>query len=493
MFVTGLRQMRFAWSALSGRPQRVSDVVALVDDTRATLAKFGTPGAGASDLLAPPPDPELQTDLANRRVRATIRRAAREVPYYRWWFDAHGLDPDAVTATTLAAIRPTPKDALCGMPGAFVANTAEPALAAQTTGTTGTPTMVWFSHREMEVFAGLSALALMLVNGLRSHHVWANCISSRSIAQPIMTRAVGMTGAAFLPLGLIHPGQALDRIATPVHLPGKEPRVTHLNTPPSYLAALVQEAERNGWSPADFGLEAIHVGGEVLTKALVRRAEEIFGAPVIDGYSMTEIMPVAGQHCARGHLHVAADQGYVEVLDPDSHMPAAPGAVGVLTVTPYLMYRQTTMLLRYSTGDLVRVLPDDKELDCELAGVPATSPILGKQTTSALTTRDLLEVLQAERQLPLPTRYALTDTAAGTMLHVFAGTANRSLLTRLEARVADAALPLAGIVLAEDATELPALCPVRADLREQTFTRSGREPHAGAEESAAAVFPGSNR
>lgn len=275
-----------------------------------------------------------------------------------------------------------------------------------------------------------------------------------------------------MPLGLIEPRAALDRIATPVHLPGKEPRVTHLNAPASYLGALVQEAERNGWSPDDFGLQEIHVGGEVLTNALAQRTEETFGARVIDGYSMTEILPVAGQHCARAHLHIAADQGYVEVLDPGSHMPAAPGPVGVLTVTPYYLYRQTTMLLRYSTGDLVRVLPDDKELDCELAGVPATSPILGKLTAGALTTRDLLEVLQAERQLPLPTRYALTETTAGARLHVVAGTTDRGLLTRLEARAADAALPLAGIVLAEDATRLPAPCPVRADLREQTYGSS---------------------
>lgn len=481
MFVTGLRQMRYAWSALSGRPPRVNDVVALVDDTRATLAKFGTPGAGASDLITTP-DPELQADLAKRRLRATVRRAAREVPYYRWLFDAKGLDPDAITPATLAEIRPTPKHALRGMPGAFVADTAEPALATQSTGTTGTPSLVWFSHREIETISGLSALALMLVNGLRPHHVWANCISSRSIAHSIMTRAVGMTGAAFMPLGLIHPVEALDRIATPVHLPGKEPRVTHLNAPPSYLAALIQEAEQNGWSPADFGLQEIHVSGEVLTNALAQRAEETFGAPVIDGYSMTEIMPVAGQHCTQGHLHIAADQGYVEVLDPSSHTPTAPGAVGVLTVTPYLMYRQTTMLLRYSTGDLVRILPDDKELDCELAGIPATSRILGKLTTAALTTRDLLEVLQAERQLPLPTRYALADTPAGTVLHVVAGTSNNGLLTRLEARAADAALSLAGIVLAEDATELPAPCPVRADLREQTFTRSRQEARAGGKE-----------
>jgi phenylacetate-coenzyme A ligase PaaK-like adenylate-forming protein len=456
---------------MSGRRFRVDDVHGLVDELRASLHEFGEPGIGARELLTEA-DPELQRDLARRRLRRTVRRAAREVPYYRRWFETHGVDPDSVTPDSPAAVAPTTKAALRGLPAAFVADGARPALVAQTTGTTGMPTLVWFSRYELEVTAGIGALSLMLADGLRSHHVWANCVSSRSLGLFLGERSVTLTGAAFMHLGIIDPRTVLDRLATPLHVPGKERQVTHLSIVPSLLGALVQEVERGGWSARDFGLRRISCGGEVLTDALQRRAEEAFGADVTDGYAMTEIIPVGGAVCSRRHLHIPPHQGHVEVLDRDTYEPAVPGAVGVLTVTPYASYRDTTVLLRYLTGDLVRVLPATEQPGCEMAGIPATSRVLGRMTAEALTTRDVLDLLQAEQELPLPTRYALDDTGSGTVLYVVADRISRPLLSRLEERTADLGLPLAGIVLVEDPAELPVPCPIHADLLEHGFDRS---------------------
>lgn len=357
------------------------------------------------------------------------------------------------------------------MPSAFVSDRGKPVLAAQTTGTTGTPTTVWFSRYELEITAATGALALMLTNGLRTEHIWGNCITTRSIAHYLTERSITLTGAGFVPIGPVDPQVALDRLATPMHLPGKRPQITHLNATSSYLAALVQDAERGGWTAADFGLQEIHVGGEILTDALRERVRELFDVPIIDGYSMTEIIPVAGQVCGHDHLHLPVDQGHVEVLDPVTLEPVAPGAVGSLTITPFVSYRDTTTLLRYVTGDLVRVLPEAQKLGCEFAAAPATSRILGRVTGSQLTTKDVLELLHGERVLPLPTRYALEETgsAGATVLHVVAERASRKLLARLEERAADLALPLAGIVLVEDPADLPTPCRVRADLREHTF------------------------
>lgn len=469
MLATGIRQLGFAWSMLSGRGFRVRDALALADDLRATMEEFGSAGEGAADMLTAP-DPEIQESLIRRRLRRTVRNAGRNTPYYRQVFERTGVDPASVTPGTITSIPPTSKAALRGTPSAFVSDRARPAVAAQTTGTTGIPTTVWFSHYEIEITAAMGALALMLTTGLRTEHIWGNCITTRSIAQYLAERSVPLTGAGYVPIGPIDPRAALDRLATPMHLPGKRPQITHLNTTSSYLAALVQEAERGGWAAADFGLQEIHAGGEILTDALKERVRELFDVPVIDGYSMTEIFPVAGQVCGHDHLHLPVDQGYVEVLDPVTLEPAAPGAVGSLTVTPFLSYRDTTTLLRYVTGDLVRVLPEAEKLECEMAAIPATSRILGRVTGSELTTRDVLELLQSERELPLPTRYALEKTGdGGTVLHVVAERTSEKLLARLEGRAADLALPLAGIVVVEDATDLPSPCRVRADLREHTF------------------------
>ncbi|MEU8141191.1 AMP-binding protein [Nonomuraea sp. NPDC048901] len=492
MFGTAARQLGYAWSMLAGRRFRVKDVTALVEDLRATLEEFGSPGEGAGEMLTAP-DPEMQRDLATRRLRRTLRLTARDTPYYRRWFEQHGIDPGSITLESLASIEPTTKAALRDLPSAFVADGASPAVLAQTTGTTGVPTMVWFSRYEIDLMSGMSALALMLAGGLRSEHVWANCITSRSIAQILIERAATMTGAAFAHVGLVDPRATLDRLAVPLHVPGKRPQVTHLNTTASYLAALVQEAERGGWDAKDFGLEEIHSGGEVLTDALKERAEAMFGARVLDSYSMTEIAPVGGQVCGQGHLHLPTDQGHVEVLDPETFQPAAPGAHGVLVVTPYTTYRDTTLLLRYVTGDIVKVLPEGEQPACELAAVPATSRVLGRLSPSSVTTRDVLDLLQAEREIPLPTRYVLEETRSGPVLHAVTGNVSRALVSRLEERAADLGLPLRGIELVDDPAALPGLCRVRADLREHTFehftatesTRTGKSALRAAAEAVA--------
>jgi phenylacetate-CoA ligase len=464
VFGTAVRQLGYAWSMMSGRRFRLRDVNALVDDMRETLETFGSPGEGADDMLAGN-DPELQEDLTQRRLRRTIRHAAAESPYYRRWFAANGVDPASITPENLSSIALTTKADLRGMPAAFVSDRAKPSVLAHTTGTTGTPTLVWFSEYEIELMASLSALALMMAGNLRSDDVWANAISSRSIAQILTERAVTRTGSAFVHLGSIDPAATLDRLATPLHVPGKRPQITHLNLTASYLAALVQEAERGGWRSGDFALSTIWSGGEVLTDALRERAERTFGATVRDGYSMTEIAPVSGRVCADGHLHLPPDQGLVEILDPVTMDPAAPGAVGTIVVTPYSTFRDTTLLLRYVTGDLVRVLPEGETPTCALAALPATSRVLGRMSPGGITTRDVLDLLQAEHALPLPTRYALEDT----LLYVVAGKSDSGLLSRLEERAHG--LPLTGIVLVETAEDLPSPCRLRADLLELSFER----------------------
>ena len=456
MFGTAVRQLGYAWSMMSGRRFRIRDVRALVDDTRATMEAFGSPGEGSDDMLVAA-DPEIQEDLTKRRLRHTVKHALAEVPYYR----RLGVDD-------FAAVPPTPKQALRGMPAAFVSDRARPAVLAHTTGTTGSPTLVWFSAYEVELMSSMAALALMLTGGLREEHLWANAISSRSIAQIVAERAVPMTGAGFVHLGMIEPRVTLDRLATPLHVPGKRPLISHLNVTASYLAALVQEAERGGWSPRDFGLAEVWSGGEVLTDALRLRAEEALGAKVFDGYSMTEIAPVTGQVCADGHLHLPADQGLVEVLDPVTMEPAGPDAPGVLVITPFSAFRDTTLLLRYVTGDLVRTLAGPPT--CAMAAIPATSRIQGRMAAGELTTRDVLDLLQAEPALPLPTRYAVEDG----VLHVVSGKDDPALLGRLEDRAAG--LPLKGVALVETPDDLPAPCQVRADLIEHSFEQAAPLP-----------------
>lgn len=264
---------------------------------------------------------------------------------------------------------------------------------------------------------------------------------------------------------------ALDRLATPLGLRGKAPQITHLTVSASYLSALVEEAERGGRLPSDFGLESIGVGGEVLSEPLKERASAALGAKISTSYMMTETVPSGGTPCTEGHLHHTTEFGHLEILDPVTHTPTPPGDVGIIVQTPYVPYRDCTLLLRYATGDLVRLPGSTAE--CELAHLPATSPVLGRWTgplSREITTWSVLNLLEAEPDIPLPARYALVDEAPGPRLHVLVRRLPAAgLLGRLEDRATAAGLALDAVVLHDDPAAMPRTGPVRADLRERTF------------------------
>jgi phenylacetate-CoA ligase len=202
----------------------------------------------------------------------------------------------------------------------------------------------------------------------------------------------------------VPPDAALDALANG--------GATSLLTVPSYLAELVMAGRRAGMGPADFQLRRLVVGGEVLSASLAQAAARMFGVPLVeDPYSMTEIVPVTGRACSQGHQHHDTNLGLTELIDLDTgDKPAAPGALGTLVITPYFPYRDCMPVFRYDTRDVARCLPDEP-LHCELAGVPATSQILGKADhllrvgSEVVTTRQLIEAIESLPAEPWPARY----------------------------------------------------------------------------------------
>ena len=411
MLDTALRQLRHGLAVTTGRRIRVDDVLALVTHLRATVAEFGRLDRGRMlEALGAAVDPEFRRSMDERRWRAAVRNAYEGTVYYRDVLDRLGVRPKDLTLDRAAELPPTPKSALRALPEVFVDSRAHVAMEAYTTGTTGTPTSCWFSAYELELAAAYGAVSLLVNFGIGTCDMIAICTSSRTVlGGHTFLRSARLAGAGTVVIGVIDPAEALSRLTTPVHLPGKKPRISVLSAFPSYLSRLVQTGERLGYTAGDFAMEKILTGGEVLSTALRRRVETFFGAEVHEGFAMTEVFPFSGQVCTHGHLHFAADQGLVEVLDPVTFTPTAPGEVGTLVITPFPPYRETTLVLRLATGDLVRRLSEQPT--CEHAGQPATSPLLGKAALTPETgarplyQRDIHELLDARPELPAPLRY----------------------------------------------------------------------------------------
>lgn len=470
MFETGVRQFRLAMSIVWGRRIDARNIERLIKDALATLEEFGTPGDDVQELLEGPfADPKARREFQNGALRRTVRRMARVSPYYRELFAEAGVDPDGVTVESIGAIPVTRKQALVERQQDFLAEGSRPYLSTRTTGTTGRPAEIWLSRYETDVWPAVSALAGLLRGELRPTDCMQINISSRATAAVHEnTQVCRLVGARSRVLGLIPPSESIDSL-----LDGGERAPTMLTTYPSYLALLVRAARDRGLAPDDFHLRRIDCGGEVLSSSLARAGKETFGAEVNDVFGMTEVLPLTGRVCAQGHLHHDLNIGYVEVVDLDSGKPVAPGELGSVAITPYFPYRECMPVLRYDTRDVVRRLPEEP-LSCDLAGTPATSRILGKADALLrsggrfVTTRDIVEVLEALPSAPWPARFAAElhgETVRLTLTaQVLDGLAASDVERRFAAAGLDARVSNGAV---QDAAR--ALRPLRADLIETTF------------------------
>ncbi|TYK49077.1 phenylacetate--CoA ligase family protein [Actinomadura decatromicini] len=457
-----------------GRPFHRRSLDRLIEGMRAALEEFGEIRDDDNVLAGAALDPGTRRLVQGRRLRAQAVRAL-ETPYYGRLFDQIGLDPGALTAENIATIPVTAKETLREDPAAFVRRGGAPAHQCGTTGTTGRSTMIWLSDDELHLIASLSAITYFQSHMVRPDDRVVIAVSPRNrIAVHATAFAATAVGASVDVTGMVEPEAMLARLSAVQPLPGHKPRTSVLTAHPSYLAALVETGEALGRTPADFGLERVIVGGELLTAGLRRRAARLFGdAEILENYALTELVPFAAGRCERGHYHFEPATCLVEALDLDDGGPAAGGAPGTLVGTPLPPFRDTTVLLRYDTEDVVRLL--DGPADCAMGNLPAVAELLGKRRHAVrhehgwTFTRPVAEALEALDAVPLPARYGMRATTGGVAVEAVVRSADDAAKAAVEAALAERGVPLAGLRLVTDPDELRSPLPLRCDLREGDF------------------------
>jgi phenylacetate-coenzyme A ligase PaaK-like adenylate-forming protein len=483
MLATGLAQLRSAASLIFGIPFAPWALDRLVDAALRTRHEFGALPAESHELVRGPALDELtRHEVQARRFRAQARRATRETAYYARLFAASDLSLRGLRFEDIAALPTTPKAALREDPDAFVRRDARPVFRSATTGTTGRPTCVSFSAHELRVYTALNAIGVLIDEHVGPEDIVHLGTSARAtLGNACLAGACARVGAQVYLAGLVKPAVTLALLAEERHLPGKKPRASVLTTYPSYLGQLVEAGLRLGYRPADFGLERISVGGEVVTAGLKSRAKRLFG-PVtyLEGYGMTELWPLGATRCEAGHLHHEPQRGLLEVLDPETRAVAAPGAVGTLVGTPFAPFRETTLVLRYDTEDLVRAVAGP--LTCRLHQLPATSDMLGKRPLAVrhawgwTTPRDVLEALEALEAVPLPARCGFRSAPGGVAVEVLVRQATPAVRAAVGDSLERHGVPLCELRLVEDAALLRRPLPLRGDLRELGFGPAPAEP-----------------
>lgn len=481
MLAASVAQIRLAFSLMTGRPVPDWALDRLIAAARETVREFGEVGADGAQLVnGPTLDIATRREIHLRRFRHQARRAADGTAYYARWFGDDATAPSNLTWDDISGLPLTSKQALRDDPDAFVRRDIRPVLRSTTTGTTGRPTQVSFSATELRMMTRFSALGSLMGNRIRPDDVVINAMSSRaSLGNLSLSAACEHIGALLQPVGIIDPRLTLSLLAQPLRLTGRAPKASVLCTYPSYLGELVEHGLLLGYRPDDFGLRRITVGGEVVTSCLLRRARHLFGDQVVieTGYAMTETYPFAGMPCSQGHLHFEPSHGLVEVIDPVTGAACRPGQVGNLVVTPFAPYRDTTLLLRYDTQDVVRAV--GAELDCEHRHLPATSALLGKLPLAIRHDHgwtypaEVLSALEDVDAVPLPARFGYWAEDGGVALDVVVRSVTDDARRRIEDSLGANGVPVTAVRLVTESGKIRHPFPLRCDLRETGFHRSG--------------------
>jgi phenylacetate-CoA ligase len=483
MIETAFAQLRVAASMIFGIrfSQRALDRI--IDGMLATRREFGATGEEARELTTGPTlDEESRLDMQLRRFRKQAARAANRTPYYGELFKQIGLDPARLTWEDVPRIPLTPKEDIRDGPDNFVCQDAHPVFRTTTTGTTGRPTSVCFSAYEMNTYIALGAISLLNEGTVTDEDIAIISSSSRAtLGNLCWAGAMARIGVLVFNGGLVDPALTLALLSERHHIPGKRERVSLMTTYPSYLGELVECGQRSGYSPSDFGLRRISVGGEIVTEGLKARARKLFGDQVEyeSGYGMTEPWPLNGTLCEQDHLHFEPSQGLIEVYNHDTQAPAQPGEYGTIVSTPFMPFRETTLVIRYDTQDVVRAL--DGPITCSLKNLPGVSNVQGKLKLSVkhdggwTFPRDIMEALEGEDladEVPLPARFSFRAVPGGVSVEAvirqeaYHKVASRKVRRALEER----GVPLRELQLLTGKAQLRNPFPLRGDLRETSFS-----------------------
>lgn len=289
--------------------------------------------------------------LQLERLQATVQHCMNS-PFYRKRFEEAGLKPEDIK--TLEDIRRIPFTTKQDLRDTYPFGMASVPLREctrlhSTSGTTGTPTVILHTQKDLEEWAAQVARNLWMV-GLRPDDVFQN-----SSGYGMFTGGLGFQyGAERLGM-LTIPAAAGNSIRQIKFI--TDFGTTALHAVPSYVTRLYEVMQSMGVNPRrDTRLKVLAIGAEPHSEEQRRRIEEMMGVKAYNSFGMSEMCgPGVGFECQEQNgLHFWEDYYIVEIVDPETLEPVPDGEVGELVLTS--LCREAMPLLRYRTRDLTRVL-----------------------------------------------------------------------------------------------------------------------------------------
>ena len=289
--------------------------------------------------------------LQLKRLRQTVKNAYDNVPLHRKRMRKLGMEPgDLKSLQDLTKLPFTVKtDLRDHYPfGMFARPRAKIARLHASSGTTGKPTVVGYTLKDLETWAGLMARS-MACAGARPGDVIHN-----AYGYGLFTGGLGAhygaerLGATVVPMS----GGSTERQIVLI----KDFGARVLCATPSYALAIAEVAEKEGVDLRKSKLKIGLFGAEPWSEAMRNEVQIRLGLKAVDIYGLSEIMgPGVACECeeAQAGLHGWEDHFIFEVIDPDTGNPVAEGQQGELVITT--LTKEALPMLRYRTRDVTRV------------------------------------------------------------------------------------------------------------------------------------------
>lgn len=297
---------------------------------------------------------EQLQELQVARLKETVKHAANS-PFYKEVFEKNGITPDSIqTLDDLRKIPFTTKNDLRNhYPFGMAAIPIQKCVRIHSSsGTTGNPTVVLHSAKDLDQWANQVARCMYMV-GLRDTDVFQN------------TSGYGMfTGG----LGFQYGAERLGALTVPAAAGNTKRQIkfitdfgtTCLHIIPSYATRLAEVMYEMGIDPRrDTKLHTVCIGAEPHSEEQRKRIEQLLGVKAYNCFGMSEMNgPGVAFECpAQNGLHIWEDYVIPEIIDPNTLEPVPEGEIGELVLTT--INREAMPLLRYRTRDLTRFIPGE--------------------------------------------------------------------------------------------------------------------------------------
>jgi len=291
--------------------------------------------------------------LQLERLQSTLYRVGTHVPFYRKKFEELKINYDDFKS--LDDLRRLPftvkQDLRDNYPyGLFAVPLRDVVRIHSSSGTTGLATVVGYTRNDLKNWSDLVARVLTGAG------VTKDDVIQIAFGYGLFTGGFGLhygaerLGASVIPISAGNTKRQIQIM--------QDFKTTALVCTPSYALIIADTMMEMGINPNGLSLRVGLFGAEPWSEAMRHEINEKLGIRATDNYGLSEVMGpgVAGECEECNGLHINEDHFLLEVIDPETLEPVAPGEVGELVVTT--LTKEAFPMIRYRTRDLTRLIPE---------------------------------------------------------------------------------------------------------------------------------------